>query len=398
MWERQYEQGRWNGLELNILSTSIDGGKRLHVSEIPYADLPSIKVMGSKASSIELTVVFVGHNSLAHANELLRSLDKTPTGELEHPWLGELALVFETSSQEINTKLGVAQLSLSFLRAGKLPTLTSTVTETVNSQQQASSVETVSTKTFVTDVEAMDVAQVNTLRQDFTHAVGQLVGISNKLKIPSQTLSALNQELNSALVAISSIANAPGQFAEQLSITIDSVASAVRSEDTPDNEAVDSSRTAQATMLKAINPDTPSAHYNVQMVTAAVKMSKDIATLESDDTYSVIGSIGQPTFIRSDLNRITEQISNRINEVTDVSTLESVELFHELIALKEGVDAQYDKVKKGSEPEQFIERGRYIPALTLAHQSYNQEALVTALNSAQHPLFMRGSIAMKVAE
>ncbi len=398
MWVRQYEKGRWNGLELNILTTSIDGGKRLHVSEIPYADLPSIKVMGSAASSIDLTVVFVGSDSLARANALLRSLDKTPTGELEHPWLGELALVFETYSQEINTTLGVAQLSLSFRREGKLPTLTSTVTETVNSQQQASSVETVSTKTFAVDVEAMDVAQVNTLRQDFTHAVGQLVGISNKLKIPSQTLVALNQELNSALVAISSIANAPGQFAEQLSITIDSVASAVRSEDAPDNEAVDNSRTAQATMLKAINPDTPSAHYNVQMVTAAVKMSKDIARLESDDTYSVLASKGQPTLIKSDLIRISEQISNRIDEVTDVSTSERLELYHELVALKEGVDAQCDKVKKGSEPEQFTQRGRFIPALALAHSSYSQEALITALNSAQHPLFMRGTIAMRVAE
>ncbi|MBY7827646.1 DNA circularization N-terminal domain-containing protein [Vibrio fluvialis] len=32
MWERQYEHGRWNGHQLNILATAIDGGQRLHVS------------------------------------------------------------------------------------------------------------------------------------------------------------------------------------------------------------------------------------------------------------------------------------------------------------------------------------------------------------------------------
>lgn len=62
MWDRKYEHGRWNGVELNILNTSIDGGKRLHVSEIPYADLPAVKVMGSSASKISIDVVFVGGN------------------------------------------------------------------------------------------------------------------------------------------------------------------------------------------------------------------------------------------------------------------------------------------------------------------------------------------------
>ena len=60
MWEREYEQGRWNGVALNILGTSLNGGKRLQVSEIPYAELPDIKVMGSSANNIEIDVVLVG--------------------------------------------------------------------------------------------------------------------------------------------------------------------------------------------------------------------------------------------------------------------------------------------------------------------------------------------------
>ncbi len=123
MWERKYEQGRWNGLTLNILSTSIDGGKRLHISELPYVDLPSIKVMGSAASKLNLEVVLVGRNSLVDANNLLANLNKTPKGELEHPWLGELSLVFESHSQKIDTKLGLVTLSLSFVRGRDVPML-----------------------------------------------------------------------------------------------------------------------------------------------------------------------------------------------------------------------------------------------------------------------------------
>ncbi|MCE7598634.1 DNA circularization N-terminal domain-containing protein, partial [Vibrio fluvialis] len=74
MWERLYEHGRWNGHQLNILATAIDGGQRLHVSEIPYAELPNIRVMGSKSRTIKLDVVFVGADSLADANAFIANL------------------------------------------------------------------------------------------------------------------------------------------------------------------------------------------------------------------------------------------------------------------------------------------------------------------------------------
>ncbi|WP_394136386.1 DNA circularization N-terminal domain-containing protein [Aliivibrio fischeri] len=395
MWEREYEKGRWNGLELNILTTSIDGGQRLHVSEIPYADLPSIKVMGSAANSIDLEVLLVGKASLVEANNLLASLNASPKGELEHPWLGELPLVFETFSQKISTKRGVVELSLKFLRDGKVPQLSSSTSITVSSKEQASEVEASSTKTFVQDVEEMDAAQVSSLQEHFTYAINQLVGISTKLNVPSQTLSALNQELNSALVAISSIANAPEQFAEQLSKTVDSVADAVRSEPDSENEAVDNSRAAQSNMLAAIDPNAPSAHYNVQMVTAAVKMSKTVATLEQENEFDIVNAKGQPSIMMSDLKQLTVAISQRINEVTMNSTLESLELFYALTGLKEGIETQYNKVKTGSETQRFIERGRYIPALFLAHQTYTDTALISALNPLKHPLFMNGTLSMR---
>lgn len=398
MWQRQYERGRWNGIELNILATSLDGGKRLQVSDIPYADLPDIKVMGSSVNNLDIDVVMVGAHSLVDANALLDSLSTSPIGELEHPWLGELPLVFSSHAQKIDTKLGLVTLSLKFIRQGVRSVLSIMATTPSPQTQQADTVEAVSTTTFVADVEAMDIADTNSLQADFTHVVGELSGIANQLSIPSQTLSALNQELNSALVAISSIANAPAQFAEQLSKTIDSVADAVRSEVDSDNEAVDNSRAAQASMLAAINPDTPSAHYNTQLVVAAVKMSKDIERLEQEDTFSVLDSKGQASTILSDLSCITTAIDNQISAVTDVSTLESLALFDGLVGLAQGVAVQYDKVKKGSEPRRYLERARFIPALVLAKQENDSSPLIRALNPLLHPLFLSGVIAMRGSE
>ncbi len=395
MWERQYEQGRWNGLTVNILATSLDGGKRLQVSEIPYAELPNIKVMGSKASNIELDVVLVGASSLVDANTLLDNLNASPKGELEHPWLGELSLAFESYSQKINTKRGLVTLSLKFVRDGKKSILSVVTVASATQAQQADAVEEISTKTFVADVDEMSIAETNTLRADFTHLVTQLSAIASRLNVPSQILSSLNQELNSALSSISSIANAPGQFAEQLSKTIDSVASAVRSEPDSSNPAIDNSRAAQSSMLTLINPKNPSVHYNIQLVVAAVKMNKDIERLEQDISFDVLGWTKQASVILSDLTSITLEIDARIHDVTNVSTLESLALFDALVDLRKGVGAQYDKVNTGAEPQRYLERPRFIPTLVLAQQTENSASLIEALNPLQHPLFLSETIAMR---
>mgnify|MGYP000400953395 CR=1 FL=1 len=400
MWERKYEQGRWNGLELNILSTAIDGGKRLHVSDIPYAELPTIKVMGSAASTLSLDVVLVGTNSLVEANALLANLDKNPTGELEHPWLGELSLVFKTHSLKINTKRGLVTLSLSFVRGGKLPALsvvTSSKGVPFDAVAQADDVMVLSSNAFVNDINALEPSGMAQLRTRFTNLVTKLQSIASKLNAPSQLISSLNQELNSALEAISSIANAPEQFAEQLSKTVRSVAKAIRSEAHSVSQAVDPVRIAQASMLDLIDPLVPTAHFNRQLVIAAILMNKDIETLTPRDTFDVVLSTTQSVFILNDLRRITTEIDARINEATSVSTQESLALFNALVTLKDGVEVLMSKVIRGSTPTQYQVLPRPVPALALAHDHYKNAHLIMALNPVQHPLFLQGAVAVGVS-
>ncbi|TGA72033.1 hypothetical protein VFES401_06025 [Aliivibrio fischeri] len=394
MWEKQYEQGRWNGLALNILSTSLDGGKRLQVSDIPYADLPDIKVMGSKANKIEVEVILIGGSSLVEANALLDNLNASPKGELEHPWLGELSLVFEAYSQKISTKRGLVTLSLKFVRDAKKTTLSITESTSTNSLEQANVVESVSSVEFVSDVENMSIAETNTLQSDFTHLIGELTGIASRLSIPSQTLTAVNQEINRALMAISSIANAPSQFAEQLSITVDSVAQAVRSGSNSMNPAVDNSRAAQSSMLALININSPSNHYNIQLIIAALKMNKDIEHLEQAPSFNILTWPKPHSVTLCDLESIATQIEARIHEVTTVSTHKSLLLFDALIELKKSVMVQRNKVEQGAKPHRYITCPHFIPALTLAQQEGHSAALIEALNPLLHPLFLSGTIAM----
>ncbi|MET2901755.1 hypothetical protein ABXV22_26205, partial [Vibrio rotiferianus] len=70
-------------------------------------------------------------------------------------------------------------------------------------------------------------------------------------------------------------------------IAVDAVAEGVQLEPDSISEAANHARSAQAFMLGLMQEKTPSAHYNTQLVTAAVKMSKDLSQLEAVETYDV---------------------------------------------------------------------------------------------------------------
>ncbi|ENB2052511.1 DNA circularization N-terminal domain-containing protein [Vibrio fluvialis] len=393
MWERQYERGRWNGHQLNILATAIDGGQRLHVSEIPYAELPNIRVMGSKSRTIKLDVVFVGADSLADANAFIANLESSPTGELEHPWLGELTLVFDTFSQSISTKRGVVTLSLSFVRAGTQPTINTSAT--VRVKQQASTVESVSAQSFARDVKNLSVADINQTQNDFTQSLNVLVDITHRLNLADDKLQSINSAINEAFGAISSISSAPDKFATLLSTAVDRVAEGVQSEPDSDSEAVDNARTAQQLMLGQVKEDAVTPHHNIQMVTGAVKVSKDVTRLEKQDQFDITAVSKQPAIIQSDLAALIDGIDERVTETTSVSTVESLDIFDALTALKGDIQTQYDKVIKGTAAHRVIEQPRSKPALSIAHDQYTAEPIVTAMNALQHPLFLRGDIAVR---
>ncbi len=396
MWERQYEHARWNGHKLNILSTAFDGGKRLQVSEIPYADLPHIKVMGTKARTFTIEAVFVGASSLADANALIENLETNPKGELEHPWLGELPLVFEEHSLSISTKKGLVTLSLKFVRSGTSPSITATTT--VRTKAQASIVEELSRKSFVEEVKELDVSQINQVQSDANSALNVLVDITNRLNLADDSLQDINHAINEAFSAVSRISTNPAEFAVLFSNAVDTVSEGVHSEPDSESEAVDNSRNAQALMLGEVKAGSPAKHHNVQMVTGAVKMSKDIANLETNDSFDITATQKQPEIIKSDLSTLIASVDDRIKDTTQVSTPESIQLYDALTTLKSNVQTQQDKVIEGTKAHRTVQSPRFKSALTIAHNEYTRENIITKMNALQHPLFIRGNIAVRNAQ
>ncbi|MBU2898036.1 DNA circularization N-terminal domain-containing protein [Vibrio hepatarius] len=395
MWGRQHEYARWNGLKLNILSTSFDGGKRLQVSEIPYADLPHIKVMGTKARTFTIEAVFVGTSSLADANTLIDNLETTPQGELEHPWLGELPLVFEEYSLSINTKKGLVTLSLKFVRSGTSPSISAPTT--IRTKAQVGVVEDLSKQSFTEEVKWFDVSQINQVQSHVISALNVLVDITNRLNLGDDSLQDINLAINEAFSAVSSLSTNPAEFADLFSNAVNTVSEGVQSEPDSESEAVDNSRNAQALMLGQVKTDSPTKHHNVQMVAGAVKMSKDITVLETNDSFEITLTQKQPEIIQSDLSTLIVSVDERIREATQVSTLESIELYDALTSLKSNVQTQHDKVTEGIKAHRTVQSPRFKSALAIAHDEYTNENVITKMNALQHPLFIRGDIAVRDA-
>ncbi|CAM3078998.1 DNA circularization N-terminal domain-containing protein [Vibrio neptunius] len=393
MWSRQHEHARWNGHKLNILSTSFDGGKRLQVSEIPYADLPHIKVMGTKARAFTFEVVFVGASSLADANALIDNLEANPQGELEHPWLGELVLVFEEHSLSINTKKGLVTLSLKFVRAGNSPSITAA--KTVRAKAQADIVESLSQQSFVEEVKGLDVSQINEVQSSATNALTVLVDITNRLNLADDALKDINLAINEAFSAVSSLSTHPAKFAERFSRAVDTVSEGVQAEPDSESEAVDNSRIAQALILGQVKPESPTQHHNVQLVTGAVKMSKDVTNLEANDSFEIALTQKQPEIMESDLSALVASIEERIKETTQVSTQKSIQLYDALTSLKSNVQTQQDKIAEGTKAHRTVQSPHFKSALTIAHDEYTNEKVITKMNALQHPLFIRGDIAVR---
>lgn len=100
-------------------------------------------------------------------------------------------------------------------------------------------------------------------------------------------LQDINHSVNEAYAGLSSLANAPEEFANRFSSAVDMVANGVQAEPVSASEAVDNSRNAQALMLAQVKADAPSTHYNVQMVTGAVKMNRGLTMLEKAKAFDI---------------------------------------------------------------------------------------------------------------
>lgn len=403
MWVREYDKASWNGVSFNIVKTADDTGTRLHVEDMPYQDEPFVEVMGSITSPYKITAIFVGHNSLEEANEFKRSLADEPVGYLEHPYLGELNLVYKKCSTSFSSlKKGVVTLTLEFIDQGSEIQIFTSL-ESIETVQELVLKE--SAKDFMRQVENSSVTEISDIQSKFTQALNALKKLANQLQTPANKLSALHREISEGLSAISSIVNAPTAFIDQI-------------------QSIFKSLVNQTKSLNINEPVSQSKKYNVEKITSKRALaSKGVERLVNTQIASQTGSESinnrvlillfvvteislSPTledlsadkfetnlnFQNSEMELLINHVESTISLVTQSSSHETLELFEQLQQLKQQLTLEQQKLYTILNNTKTIQPVAMVPTLVIAHQNNTSELELNKLNNFPHPLFTEGKV------
>ena len=400
MWKREITKATWNGVPFNIRQTTLDTCKRLHVVELPYVDEPYIKVMGAKSKGVNLEAVFVGATSLVDANAFVAELESTPMGTLEHPYLGELSLVYQSASQSFNTKKGLVTLSLKFLKQGGDITLINSVVDKKTIEQLADVVIEASGAQFVKDIAAASPDEVSSLMDDFYDVLNVLKRVANKISAVNTKLVSFFNQIQDGINAVTTILNAPATFASLVSGLVGELVSTLSDEDTvaaSSPEAVlDLNRSAASLLRNTITTSTTttslaSAHCNIQITVACVLLSNELALVAGDESLELATfADSSVNDVASDIDVISGLLDDRLDEVTQAADYESLELVEAITALRESVIAQRNKITTLIESVGEVNVYRDLPLLAIAQNQECTISEIASLNVIAHPLFVNG--------
>jgi len=367
-------------------------------------------VMGAKAKTVSIEVVFVGPNSLDDANNTILELDNNPEGTLEHPWLGELSLVFETSSQSFSTKKGLVTLSLKFYRQGELSAAVNVDTKTINTLVRDVSLS--SKPLFLSEIKQASPNAINAMKFQFNNAFNSLRNIANRSNNPSEKLNLLHRQINAGVSSIENMVSDPASVSDNYFVTINTLNDVITEMETNTTTTTGTSTTTASTttnsidqgllsvrnvtsqsIRETIDSEADSFHYNLHATSAVVMLSKDLETLNAVEKITIETLDGQQLDeMARNVSVIINQLDERVNEVSSAANFESLVLVESVELLRENVREQSSKILnfKNSLKEHDVPVPR--PLFCIAQSLERCREELSSVNNIKHPLFVSGKV------
>ncbi|MBN2605981.1 MAG: DNA circularization N-terminal domain-containing protein [Thiotrichales bacterium] len=407
MWDKKYDKATWNGIQFNILKTDDEQGKHVDAKEIPYSDSHYHDVLGDKIPTYTIEAVFVGADSLNEANAFRSELRQNPEGTLEHPYLGELYLVYQNSTQSISTKKGLVKLALKFITQGKPVELPKSFSKSLtNYSDQVISQANIQ---FENQMNAASVDQITTTQNEFDSYLNDMDYLANQLQLDGSGLE-LKTKINAAKRSISSISTNPGEFVSQIDGIMTSLVSVVQSSYTATTNTSTSNNSilsfekvvdkrfkdneqSQATPLIKLHSTTVRLKLNRAL--AAVSDSTDITGRSSaGDLTKTLNGINLDTAYQS-IETVKASVEQRYQESTSTADYETMPLVEAIANLNNHVQNQLIKLNDFRETLQKIDVYSPTPSMCLAFTHDSTLSEFEALNAIAHPLFIHGEIKVK---
>ncbi|MCI4410837.1 MAG: DNA circularization N-terminal domain-containing protein [Thiotrichales bacterium] len=402
MWDREFDKASWNGTPINLLKTSIERGKRVNVQHMPYSDEPFVEVMGEESRGYKFDAVFVGKDSLGQASAFIAALSSEPEGTLEHPYLGELALVYQKSSQSFSTKKGEVVLSIEFVMQGLPITLPAVYSKSVSSLTDA--VDEWAMFDFSEAMKALPIDQLNAVKQKLDGFVGKLNKLSGQLQLPITLVGQIQTKIQSALGALTSVANAPRTFATGLIAAVSGLVGAIASTGTGIGFAVTGNAPKASRELMATFGATDSGSASTPAdrlikalsVSSMLRLSAPLSlVMDSHDGKTLIATIeplGGLYAAKAAIAQLSITVDMLISDATRSASSDTMPLVDALLAVKTELNTQLRKINDAYIQTAIVPVVVSTPALALAYRHSVDVETLNALNVIEHPLFVKGEV------
>lgn len=388
MWDRLYRDATWNGVPFNILKTDGDEGKRIDAQSLPYVDAPTINVMGDSIPSIKIDAVFVGNDSLVKANEFISELRNEPVGVLEHPYLGELRLVYQKSSFSFSTEKGKVSLRIEFLRQGKPVPLPKVSSKSLSSYTEP--VLFFGAQEFEEQIKRANVSEVSLVQDDYDAMISDVDYLASQIQ--TSDLDDLYNQINDAKNLVSSIAADPLLFVNNVSDMLQTFTNAMEKIQPESTQATSLHITAEKT-LKNRERSAFTSMLKLQTTTTQLHLNRELALVANSEDSSLI-TVNIDHAYRS-INQIKNTLNDRIEESTATADHKKLPLSNALIVLKDEVSKQLIKVNNYKNNTVTTQTFSPTPSMVLSYDHELPLSEFEKINTTGHPLFISGDVVVK---
>lgn len=111
----------FRGVKFFIEKAELSAGRRTQVHEYPLRDKPFVEDLGRATRTITITAFVIGSDFIEQAKALLGAVETPGSGQLVHPWLGEMKVTATAASKlSFDNRARIASITLTFTESGDL--------------------------------------------------------------------------------------------------------------------------------------------------------------------------------------------------------------------------------------------------------------------------------------
>lgn len=394
-WRANLLPATFRGVAFFVALHDAELGRRVQVHEFPQRDLPYAEDLGRAVRKFTVDAFVLGANYFSARNRLLAAVEKPGSGQLDHPYLGELRVsVLSCRLHEETAEGGVARFSIEFVETGdaRFPTAAVDTPAVVAAAADHAAAAVAANFARRHTVAGRPAFVADASKGIFGSALGSIAGAVAKVRGVAAQVAKLQRDVDAARRNLTTLIYAPASAAQAL---LASVRQLVRSVASTPRDALSLARTLYrfGSLLPSVAPTTTSRRTQAGNQAQLLELVRVVAVAEGARAASLVDweSFQEAVTARDELVATLDDAMLAATVADDV--------YDALRALRAAVVR--DVAARGGDLARLVAYTppATAPVLVLAQRLYADATRadeLAARNALRHPLFVRGAQPIEV--